>query len=78
MLILAVLGSIVFGLATPTEAAAVGALGAMVIAIGYRAMTWQRLKESVFLTARTTAMVCWLFVGSWTFSSVFSYLGGEA
>ncbi len=78
VLILAVLGTILFGLATPSEAAAVGALGAMVIAIGYRAMTWLRLKEAVFLTARTSAMVCWLFVGSWTFSSVFSYLGGES
>ena len=77
LLILSVLGTILFGLATPSEAAAIGALGAMVIAIGYRAMTWQRLKEAVFLTARTSAMVCWLFVGSWTFSSVFSYLGGE-
>jgi tripartite ATP-independent transporter DctM subunit len=77
ILILSVLGTILFGLATPSEAAAVGALGAMLIAIGYRAMTWQRLKEAVFLTARTSAMVCWLFVGSWTFSSVFSYLGGE-
>ena len=78
ILILSVLGTILFGLATPSEAAAIGALGAMVIAIGYRAMTWQRLKEAVFLTARTSAMVCWLFVGSWTFSSVFSYLGGES
>jgi len=77
ILILSVLGTILFGLATPSEAAAVGALGAMLIAIGYRAMTWTRLKEAVFLTARTTAMVSWLFVGSWTFSSVFSYLGGE-
>ena len=78
LLILSVLGTILFGLATPSEAAAIGALGAMVIAIGYRAMTWTRLKEAVFLTARTSAMVCWLFVGSWTFSSVFSYLGGES
>ena len=76
-LIFAVLGSILFGLATPNEAAAVGALGAMVIAASYRALTWVRLKESVFLTARTSAMVCFLFVGSWTFSSIFSYLGGE-
>lgn len=76
-LILAVLGSILFGLATPTEAAAIGALGGMVLAIVYRAMTFQRLRESVYLTVRTTAMVCWLFVGSYTFSSVFSYLGGE-
>jgi len=76
-LILAVLGAILFGLATPSEAAAVGALGGLVLAIAYRAFTWQRLRESVYLTVRTTAMVCWLFVGSWTFSSVFSYLGGE-
>ncbi|MDP3960275.1 MAG: TRAP transporter large permease subunit [Pseudorhodobacter sp.] len=76
-LILAVLGSILFGLATPTEAAAIGALGGMLLAIGYGAMTFHRLRESVYLTVRTTAMVCWLFVGSYTFSAVFSYLGGE-
>ncbi len=77
VLILSVLGSILFGLATPTEAAAVGALGSLVLAAVYRALTWQRLQEAVYLTARTSAMVCFLFVGSWTFSSVFSYLGGE-
>lgn len=76
-LILAVLGSILFGLATPTEAASIGALGGIVLAIGYRAFTWERMRQSVYLTVRTTAMVCWLFVGSYTFSSVFSYLGGE-
>jgi len=77
VLILAVLGSILFGLATPSEAAAVGALGAVLLAIAYGAFTWGRLQEAVYLTARTTAMVCFLFIGSWTFSSVFSYLGGE-
>ena len=76
-LILAVLGSILLGLATPTEAASIGALGGILLAFIYRAMTWQRLRESVYLTVRTTAMVCWLFVGSYTFSAVFSYLGGE-
>ncbi|MDP3526828.1 MAG: TRAP transporter large permease subunit [Hoeflea sp.] len=76
-LIMAVLGSILFGLATPTEAASIGAIGGMVLAVAYGAMTWQRMRESVYLTVRTTAMVCWLFVGSYTFSSVFSYLGGE-
>jgi tripartite ATP-independent transporter DctM subunit len=76
-LIIAVLGSILFGLATPTEAASIGALGGIVLAFAYRAMTFERLRESVYLTVRTTAMVCWLFVGSYTFSSVFSYLGGE-
>ncbi len=77
ILILSVLGAILFGLATPSEAASIGALGGLVLAVAYRALTWQRLRESVYLTVRTTAMVCWLFVGSWTFSSVFSYLGGE-
>lgn len=77
LLIMAVLGSILFGLATPSEAAAMGALGGIILAIAYRAFTWQRLRESVYLTAKTSAMVCYLFVGSWTFSSVFSYLGGE-
>jgi len=77
LLITAVLGSILFGLATPTEAASVGALGSLVLAAAYRALTWQRLREAVYLTSRTSAMVCFLFVGSWTFSSVFSYLGGE-
>jgi tripartite ATP-independent transporter DctM subunit len=77
VLILSVLGAIMFGLATPTEAAAVGALGAMLLAASYRSLTWQALRESVFLTARTSAMVCWLFVGSATFASVFAYLGGN-
>jgi tripartite ATP-independent transporter DctM subunit len=78
VLILSVLGAILFGLATPTEAAAVGAAGGMILAAAYRALTWPRLKEAVFLTARTSAMVCYLFIGSWLFSSVFSYLGGES
>ncbi|WP_274627280.1 TRAP transporter large permease [Arvimicrobium flavum] len=76
-LILAVLAAILFGIATPSEAAAVGAIGGLVLAVAYRALTWQRLKESVYLTARTSAMVCWLFVGSATFASVFAYLGGQ-
>jgi TRAP-type mannitol/chloroaromatic compound transport system permease large subunit len=142
-LIAAALGSIIFGLATPSEAAAMGSLGALLLAVGYGAdysKAWRvnlmsaygvlmtilvvwlivpglpgdlplvdvpavpksvliaamaltavialamlpgnsfqrtQLKESVFLTARTTAMVCWLFVGSFTFSAVFAYLGGH-
>jgi tripartite ATP-independent transporter DctM subunit len=78
LLILSVLGAIMFGLATPTEAAAVGAFGSVVLAIAYRSFTWGRLKESVYLTARTSAMVCFLFVGSATFAGVFGYLGGQA
>jgi len=77
LLILSVLGSILLGLATPAEAAAIGAFGGLFLAFCYRALDWKTLKESIFLTAKTTAMVCWLFVGSWTFASVFSYLGGH-
>lgn len=77
VLIMLVLGSILGGLATPAEAAAMGALGGLVLAMLYRSLTWNKLKESVFLTAKATAMVCWLFVGSWTFASIFSYLGGH-
>ena len=77
LLILAVLGSILLGLATPAEAAAIGAFGGLFLAFCYKALNWKTLKESIFLTAKTTAMVCWLFVGSWTFASVFSYLGGH-
>ena len=77
ILILAVLGSIVFGLATPTEAAAVGAFGGFVLAAAYRQLTFNVVKESVFLTAKTSAMVCWLFVGSAIFSAAFALLGGQ-
>ena len=77
VLIMLVLGSILGGLATPAEAAAMGALGGLVLAFLYRSLTWTKLKESIYLTAKATAMVCWLFVGSWTFASVFSYLGGH-
>jgi TRAP-type mannitol/chloroaromatic compound transport system permease large subunit len=94
LLILAVLGSIVFGFATPTEAAAVGAFGGFILAIVYRFINHLRLnregavqatvrdlglilKDSSFLTAKTTAMVCWLFVGSSIFSAAFALLGGQ-
>ncbi|MBB5690502.1 TRAP transporter large permease subunit [Roseomonas alkaliterrae] len=77
VLIMAVLGAILLGLATPSEAAAMGSAGAVLLAIAYRAFTFEKLKESVFLTARTTAMVCWLFVGAYIFTSVFGYLGGH-
>ena len=77
LLIFTVLGSILMGLATPAEAAAIGATGGLFLAFCYKSLTFDGLKQSVFLTAKTTAMVCWLFVGSWTFASVFSYLGGH-
>jgi tripartite ATP-independent transporter DctM subunit len=78
VLIFAVLGAIMFGLATPSEAAAVGALGAILLAACYRALTWDRLREAVYLTGRSSAMVCFLFVGSGTFAAVFAYLNGHA
>lgn len=77
VLIMSVLGAILLGLATPAEAAGVGAAGGLVLSVIYRSLSWERLKEAVYLTAKTSAMVCWLFVGSWTFAAVFSYLGGH-
>ena len=100
LMILAVLGSIVFGLATPSEAAAVGGFGGFLLAAVYRFIAYWRdgessgkatgkavwstvkelgviVKESSFLTAKTSAMVCWLFVGSGVFSAAFALLGGQ-
>lgn len=77
LLILSVLGAILMGVATPSEAAAIGALGALLLAAAYRSLNFTKLKESVYLTARTSAMVGWLFVGSFTFSAVFALLGGD-
>lgn len=77
ILIMSVLGAIFFGLATPTEAAAVGSLGSLILAAAYRSLSFGKVRESVILTARTSAMVCWLFVGSYIFSSIFAILGGH-
>ncbi|HEY0234268.1 MAG TPA: TRAP transporter large permease subunit [Afipia sp.] len=73
-----VLAVILLGITTATESAAVGAAGAFVLAIQARTLDWKRTKEAVFLTAKTTSMVCWLFVGSALFSAVFAILGGQA
>jgi tripartite ATP-independent transporter DctM subunit len=77
LLIAAVLLSILFGIATPTEAAALGALGGLMLAALYRRLSFANLKESVFLTMRTSAMVGWLLIGSSLFSGVFALLGGS-
>ncbi|MDQ0350081.1 TRAP transporter large permease [Ancylobacter vacuolatus] len=77
LLIVSVLGCIILGLATPSEAAAIGAAGAILLALAYRTFSIEKLKDSVFLTARASAMVCWLFVGSAVFSAVFALLGGQ-
>ncbi|MCP2501736.1 MAG: TRAP transporter large permease subunit [Deltaproteobacteria bacterium] len=76
-LIAGVLGSIIAGLATPTEAAAMGSFGALFLTVAYGQFNMRVLKESVFLTARTSAMVCWLFVGSGIFAAAFALLGGQ-
>ena len=76
-LTLVVLGVILFGITTATESAAVGAAGAFLMAWQARTLNFQKTKEAVFLTAKTTAMVCWLFVGSALFSAVFAILGGQ-
>ena len=77
IMILAVLGTIVFGLATPTEAAAMGSMGGLLLAGAYRRLNMTMMRESVYLTAKTSAMVCWLFVGSSIFSAAFAVLGGQ-
>jgi TRAP-type mannitol/chloroaromatic compound transport system permease large subunit len=77
ILIMFVLGSIVFGLATPTEAAAIGAIGGVILAAAYKQLNLNVIRESVYLTAKTGAMVCWLFVGSSIFSAAFALLGGQ-
>ena len=73
-----VLAVILLGITTATESAAVGAAGAFLLEFQARTLDWKRTKEAVFLTAKTTSMVCWLFVGSALFSAVFAILGGQA
>ena len=77
LIILGVLGSIVIGLATPTEAAAMGSFGGFVLAAAYKQLNFTVVKESVYLTAKTSAMVCWLFIGSSIFAAAFALLGGQ-
>ncbi|MDB5808511.1 MAG: hypothetical protein JWN94_633, partial [Betaproteobacteria bacterium] len=77
ILTIVVLAVILFGITTATESAGIGAAGAFLLAIQARTLDWERVKQSVFLTAKTTAMVCWLFVGSALFSAVFAILGGQ-
>ena len=78
ILTIVVLVVILFGITTATESAAVGAAGAFLLALQAGTLDMKRTKEAVFLTAKTTSMVCWLFVGSALFSGVFAILGGQA
>lgn len=77
LLTIVVLGVILFGITTATESAAVGAAGAFLMAWHAGTLDFQKIKEAVFLTCKTTSMVCWLFVGSALFSAVFALLGGQ-
>ncbi len=77
VLTLVVLGVILLGITTATESAAVGATGAFLMAWASGGLNFERIKEAVYLTAKTTSMVCWLFVGSALFSAVFAILGGQ-
>ena len=78
VLTLLVLAVILLGITTATESAAVGALGAFILALHAGTLDFDRTKQAVFLTAKTTSMVCWLFVGSALFSAVFTILGGQS
>jgi TRAP-type mannitol/chloroaromatic compound transport system permease large subunit len=77
ILTIVVLAVILFGITTATESAAIGAAGAFLMGFQAKTLNWERVKQSIFLTAKTTAMVCWLFVGSALFSGVFAILGGQ-
>jgi TRAP-type mannitol/chloroaromatic compound transport system permease large subunit len=77
ILTIVVLAVILFGITTATESAGIGAAGAYLLALQGGKFDWERLKQTVFLTAKTTAMVCWLFIGSALFSGVFAILGGQ-
>ncbi len=77
VLILAVLGSILAGIATPTEAAGVGALGATLLALLRNQLTFSRLREVVLSTTEVTAMVFMILIGAAVFSLVFRGFGGE-
>ncbi|TVQ67590.1 MAG: TRAP transporter large permease subunit, partial [Oceanospirillales bacterium] len=77
MLIIAVLGSILGGVATPTESASVGAVGAMFLAAIRRKLTFSNLRQVMFATANTTTMIFIILIGASVFSLVFRMMGGE-
>ena len=77
ILTLVVLAVILFGITTATESAGIGAAGAFLLALQARTLDGERVKQSVFRTAKTTAMGCWLFVGSALFAAVVQYLAGK-
>lgn len=78
LLIIAVLGSIIGGVASPTEASGVGALCALIIALAYRKLTYQSIKGAAYTTLIVTTMVFFIIIGAGIFNSVFMFLGGGA
>ena len=78
VLIFSVLGSIVLGLAAPTEAAALGAFGTIVLAAGYRRLNWEVLKDALFQTIKLTTMIMLVLTAGNAYSGVFLGLGGGA
>lgn len=77
LLILVVLGSIIAGIATPTEAAALGALGAFLLALVSRELSWRQFLDVLNETTRTTAMIMFVMIGATIFSVIFRKLGGD-
>lgn len=77
LLIIAVLGSIFYGIASPTESAAVGALGALILAALHRRLTMPNLRDAMQKTARLTSMVFLIFIGATAFGLVFVGMGGD-
>lgn len=77
LLIVAVLGSIFRGIATPTEAAAVGAFGATICAAVYRQLNWQNIKEACYRTLGVSTMALWIFLGSQAFTTIYYAVGAQ-
>jgi tripartite ATP-independent transporter DctM subunit len=77
VLVLSVLGSIVGGVATPSEAAAVGAVGSMICAALYRALTWRNLIDSSTITLRLSCMVMWIVFAASIFTALYSAVGAQ-
>ena len=76
ILVIIVLGSIFMGLTTPTEASAIGAVGALACAAVTRRLNWSVIKGATFKAFELTCMVMWIFVGATVFSTLFTALGG--
>lgn len=75
VIIILVLGGIYLGVCTPSEAAALGVLGAIASAAFYRKLTWELIKESVFRTARLTGMIIWILIGAYCFTAIYQASG---